>query len=293
MIGPKAAAASGGNARSHAELVQHLRGIYQKIGDNLESIMGELELENLDPGSEKPGELLGVLAMVTIFQYTESLTDRQAADQVRNRADWKYALRLPPRYPGFPYSFLCDFRRRVIAHEQSFNVLQTIMTRLQAFGLFEHCGGLPENAVSLVLGCCTASRISDIEDAIRNMFGKLAALYPEWLKRNTLPYWYARYGSLSERTGSDLVEENRERRALALGTDALRLLEIVEGLGDPELMALREYYTLKFQFQRQFQYEEGVVKERFLCKDERYLCKNQTLQESKIEIVRKGDGYGT
>jgi transposase len=35
------------------------------------------------------------LALVSVFQFLENLTDRQAADAVRGRIDWKYALSLP------------------------------------------------------------------------------------------------------------------------------------------------------------------------------------------------------
>jgi len=39
----------------------------------------------------KPGWPPSRLALVTIFQMAEDLTDRQAAEHVRTRIDWKYA----------------------------------------------------------------------------------------------------------------------------------------------------------------------------------------------------------
>ncbi len=44
------------------------------------------------------------LALITIMQFAENLTDRQAADQVRSRIDWKYALGLELTEPGFDFS---------------------------------------------------------------------------------------------------------------------------------------------------------------------------------------------
>ena len=41
-----------------------------------------------------PGISPAQLAMVTVLQFTEDLTDRQAADAVRGRLDWKYCLGL-------------------------------------------------------------------------------------------------------------------------------------------------------------------------------------------------------
>jgi Transposase domain (DUF772) len=55
----------------------------------------------------------GRLALVTIFQMAEDLTDRQAAEAVRTRIDWKYALGLGLADPGFDDSVLSEFRARV------------------------------------------------------------------------------------------------------------------------------------------------------------------------------------
>ena len=54
----------------------------------------------------KPGWPPARLALVTIFQLAEDLTDRQAAEHVRTRIDWKYALGLELDRPGFRPSVL-------------------------------------------------------------------------------------------------------------------------------------------------------------------------------------------
>ena len=46
------------------------------------------------------------LALVTLLQFSENLTDRQAADAVRGRIDWKYALGLDLTDTGFDFSIL-------------------------------------------------------------------------------------------------------------------------------------------------------------------------------------------
>jgi Domain of unknown function (DUF4158)/Transposase domain (DUF772) len=54
----------------------------------------------------KPGWPPSRLALVTVFQMAEDLTDRQAAEFVRTRIDWKYALGLDLADPGFDHSVL-------------------------------------------------------------------------------------------------------------------------------------------------------------------------------------------
>jgi transposase len=50
------------------------------------------------------------LALVTVMQSMEGLTDRQAADAVRRCMDWTYALSLDLSDPGFNFTLLHDFR---------------------------------------------------------------------------------------------------------------------------------------------------------------------------------------
>jgi transposase len=48
--------------------------------------------------------------LVTVMQFAEDLSDRQAADAVRGRIDGKYALGLELDDPGFDFSVLSEFR---------------------------------------------------------------------------------------------------------------------------------------------------------------------------------------
>ena len=114
----------------------------------------------------KPGWPPGRLALVTIFQMAEDLTDRQAAEAVRTRIDWKYTLGLDLADPGFDDSILSEFRGRVTGGGLDQVVLDTLLQRLAAGGLvspagrcapippmwFRRCGGAGNNrAVSTVM----------------------------------------------------------------------------------------------------------------------------------------------
>jgi transposase len=57
------------------------------------------------------------LALVSVMQFAENLSDRQAADAVRARIDWKYALSFPLDDSGFHYSVLSEFRDRRLARQ--------------------------------------------------------------------------------------------------------------------------------------------------------------------------------
>jgi hypothetical protein len=53
------------------------------------------------------------LALVLVLQFAEGLTDRQAAEAVRERIDFKYALGLDLADPGFDFSVLSEFKDRL------------------------------------------------------------------------------------------------------------------------------------------------------------------------------------
>ena len=83
----------------------------------------------------KPGISPAQLAMVTVLQFTENLTDRQAADAVRGRLDWKYCLGLPLDDEGFDFSVLSEFRARLVARDLERKILDLLLDRLKGLGL--------------------------------------------------------------------------------------------------------------------------------------------------------------
>ncbi|MEV4565138.1 transposase [Nonomuraea sp. NPDC049419] len=64
----------------------------------------------------RPGLSRGMLALITVLQKVENLTDRAAADRAKFGMDWKYALPLEADDPGFDHTVLSEFRARVAAH---------------------------------------------------------------------------------------------------------------------------------------------------------------------------------
>ena len=82
-----------------------------------------------------PGISPAQLAMVTVLQFTENLTGRQAADAVRGRLDWKYCLGLALDDEGFDFSVLSEFRSRLVAGAMEAALLEALLARLGALGL--------------------------------------------------------------------------------------------------------------------------------------------------------------
>ena len=86
-----------------------------RLRDELGPLYQDDDFADLFPWRGRPAEAPGFLAMVTVMQFAEGLTDRQAAETVAGRLDWKYALGLSLTDTGFAHSILPEFRERVLA----------------------------------------------------------------------------------------------------------------------------------------------------------------------------------
>src|SRR5260370_28980255 len=110
--------------------------VVTQLGDALGPIYSDAHFAYLFPKRGRPAEAPWRLALVTVLQAIEGLTDRQAAECVRTRIDWLYALALPLDDPGFDYTILTDFRQRLLDQHAEDLILDPI------FQLCPHPGWL-------------------------------------------------------------------------------------------------------------------------------------------------------
>src|SRR6266513_3172455 len=82
--------------------------LYMHMRDLLGSIYQDEQFTKLFPERGRPAEHPWRLALVTVMQFAEGLSDRQAADAVRDRLAWKYLLGLELTDTGFDFSILSD-----------------------------------------------------------------------------------------------------------------------------------------------------------------------------------------
>jgi transposase len=112
-----------------------------RVRDELPGLFADEQFASAFGVRGKPGISPGQLALVTVLQFAEHLTDRQAADAVRARIDWKYALGLDLSDSGFDHTVLTGFRQRLIDHQLEEKVLDLLLARLVELGLVKPGGG--------------------------------------------------------------------------------------------------------------------------------------------------------
>ena len=108
--------------------------VFMRMRDELGTIYQDEAFAHLFSHTGQPAEAPWRLALVTIMQFTEGLSDRQAAFAVSSRIDFKYALGLELTDPGFDHTVLSEFRERLVAGNSEQVLLDTMLTLFQERG---------------------------------------------------------------------------------------------------------------------------------------------------------------
>jgi transposase len=170
----------------------------------------------------------GMLALVTVLQFAEDLTDRQAADAVRGRIDWKYGLGLELDDPGFDFTVLSKFRARVAAHGLEERALEVLLARLAERGLVK-AGGKQRTDSTHVLGAVrNLNRLELAGECVRAALEALSAAAPGWVEQVLeVPGWAERYRARVDSWRLPTSKTKREQLAIAYGTDGYALVAAV------------------------------------------------------------------
>lgn len=137
----------------------------------------------------RPAESPGMLALVTVMQYAEGLTDRQTAEAVRARIDWKYALGLPMEDSGFHFSVLSEFRKRLVAGSTEQQLLDDMLKRLKEKKLLKARGRQRTDSTHVLAAIQTGNRLACVGETLRATLNALAVVAPEWLLEQVTPDW--------------------------------------------------------------------------------------------------------
>ena len=114
--------------------------IVMRLRDEFSALYSDADFAAFYPTRGQPALAPWRLALVTVFQFLEHLSDRQAADAVRARIDWKYALGLELSDPGFHFSGLAEFRQRLVAGQAEHLLLDRMLDHFKARGLVKARG---------------------------------------------------------------------------------------------------------------------------------------------------------
>ena len=205
-----------------------------RLRDELHVIYTDESFADLFPMRGQPAESPGRLALVTVLQFAEGLSDRQAADAVRSRIDWKYLLGLELRDAGFDYSVLSEFRNRLLAHSAEERLLDQLVELLKAHKLIKERGSQRTDSTHICSAARKLNRLEKVGETMRATLNSLAGVAPDWLRARVPQAWYERYGARVEAYRLPKKEPDWEAYAVQVGEDGYQLLEWVYEVDTPQ-----------------------------------------------------------
>jgi transposase len=165
------------------------------------------------------------------MQFAEGLSDRQAADAVRSRIDWKSALSLELSDPGFDRTVLSEFRTRLAAG-QAEQLIETLLARVRERGLLKARGRQRTDSTHILAAIRVLNRLELVGETVRYALNSLAVVAPDWLQAQVPSEWFDRYGSPVENYHFPKTTAAREALAVTIGAGGHRLLQAVEAATD-------------------------------------------------------------
>jgi transposase len=247
-----------------AETMRVARAAYPKgslamrLRDELGGIYRDEHFVSLFASRGQPAEAPWRLALVLVLQYVEGLTDRQAADAIRGRIDWKYALGLELTDPGIDASVLSEFRTRVVAGGAEALLLEALLELCKQRGWVKAGGKQRTDSTHVLARVRSLSNLECVGETLRAVLGDLARVDADWLAQQISAEWLKRYVHRVE--NYRLPKPESQRRALAeqIGADGLHLLRALEQAGTPaQVQQVESVQVLRHVWQQYYEVAEG------------------------------------
>jgi transposase len=201
------------------------KNLYMRMRDEFGSLYTDEDLAALFPPKGRPAEDPARLALITIMQFLEGLSDRQAADAVRRRIDWKYALALELTDSGFDASVLSEFRARLIVGHAEHLLFDLLLRHLRQRGLLKARGRQRTDSTHVLAAIRTLNRLECLGETLRGALNTLAVVAPDWLKSWVPAVWFDRYAPRFEEYRLPAGRPERYALAEAIGADGFQLLQ--------------------------------------------------------------------
>ena len=199
-----------------------------RLRDELGPVYRDEDFAPLFPPRGQPALAPWRLALVTVLQFAEGLSDRQAADAVRARIDWKDLLGLDLTDRGFDFSVLSEFRARLVAGQAERHLLDRLLACCQAGGLLQAGGRQRTDATHVLAAIRTLNRLDLVGETLRHALNVLAEVVPDWLGAQAPRAWYERYGTRFEEGEQPRTPAERQALTEQVGADGFRLLAAID-----------------------------------------------------------------
>ena len=195
------------------------------VRDRLDGLWCDEDFADWYPRDGRPSLSPAQLATVCVLQFLLGLSDRQAAEAVRCRIDFKYALSMELDDPGFHHSVLADFRERLAQDDRADRLLDLALARLKEAGLVRERTTQRTDSTHVLAAVRDLTRLELVTEAVRAALEEVARTAGHLLVGLVDEEWGRRYGR-PVRLGKNPTRPRT--RILAAGNDACQLLDLLD-----------------------------------------------------------------
>lgn len=236
---------------------------YLWLREELDAIYQDEHFLSCYPKTGQLAEQPWRLAMMSVIQYMENYTDRQAAEALKTRIDLKYALSLELTDPGFDFSVLSEFRSRLQAYGAEEVILTAMLDLCKKKGWLKERGKQRTDSTHVEAAIRLTNRFVCAGETLRAALNSLAVVVPEWLRQRVPSEWYKRYENRMEDYRLPKEATKFAQMMEQLGQDGYDLLTWVREADAPAwLKEIPAVEILRRVWIQQFFVEEGKVKHR-------------------------------
>ena len=198
------------------------------LRDHLSTLFSDLDFFALYSVLGQPAYPPYRLMLVSVFQFMENLSDRQAANAVRARIDWKYALGLSLTDSGFDASILTEFRNRLVENEIQDFALNRILEFCKHEGLITTNSKQRTDSTHVLARIRHLNRLSLVGETVRAALNTLALTQPQWILAIMQPEWETRYVHRVEDFRLPKSENQLAMTANQIGKDGQDILDAIQ-----------------------------------------------------------------
>jgi transposase len=201
--------------------------VYMTMKNALGEVFEDEDFAHLFPSRGQPAMAPWRLALVTIMQFAEGLSDRQAADAVRGRIDCKYALSLELDDPGFDASVLSEFRTRLLEGGSERLLFEHVLDRFRKMDLVKARGKQRTDSTRILAVVRGLNRLELVGESMRHALDVLSTVAPEWLRGRVREEWTQRYVRRLDDHRLPKSKEARQGEGEKIGADGRELLDAI------------------------------------------------------------------
>ena len=231
--------------------------VYLKMRDEWGFLYQDEQFRDLFCSSSgQPAQSPAHLALVTVMQHRSALSDRQAAEAVRSRIDWKYALGLPLEAVGFDDSILSEFRTRLVAGEQVLFLLDHFLQVCQERQWLKARGKQRTDSTHILGAIRRLNRLELVGETMRHSLNLLSQVVPDWLLEQVDSHWFERDEHRVEQYRLPSSQPKQLELARQIGQDGHQLLAAIDESSQrdllikiPAVMALRQIWIQHYRLE--------------------------------------------